>query len=467
MTKEYFDAAPFAYVAEHATARLRDFLTAAPRRAVDGANSWPELDKAALDFLNPSTEHSPTVRAVAGLDQYIDLAKNLHSPNYMGHQVPPPVPLAGVMDFMVGTLNQGLAVSEMSPFASAIERAVVKKFCDKLGWAKGDGFATSGGTLANLTAILCARNFKNPTSWQQGVNRSQRLIVGSDSHYSVDRAMGVLGCGTDQLIKVPVDAHRRLTGEGVAQAIQQVGRDKVFAVVASSPSTPIGAIDELEKIAKVCQENEIWLHVDGVHGLPFLFSEQYKSRLDGIAQADSVSWDAHKMMHVPSLCSFVLFREGKRSLHSFRTQASYLFDDAENAPIEGGLRTFECTKRALSAPLWLVWGTYGDKVFSDIVDHCLRLTQQGYELLSADKELTAPFAPDSNILVFRFADAKGRKSLVRDVRQQLLHEGNFYITQSTIDGEDYFRLTLINPLTELENIAALVKRLKELRDLIA
>jgi L-2,4-diaminobutyrate decarboxylase len=418
----------------------------------------------------------PAERATALLALCASVGVKLHSPNYMGHQVPPPIPAVAAAEALIAGMNQGLAVNELSPFASAMERVMIRRLRQVIGWtdAAVAGICTSGGTLANTTAILAARNRAFPKAWKHGITREERpvLMTSIDSHYSIARSMGVLGLGTENLVTIPVDDRRRMRVDRLESSINQQ-RDsggQVFCVVASAPATPAGSIDDIDAIADVCERLGVWLHVDAVHGASFLFSEHLKSRMRGIHRADSVAWDAHKMLHVPSLCTFLLYRNLTDSFLAFENRASYLFDDDDQhrAVQDGAKRTFECTKRALAAPLWFVWALYGHQAFAEICERCVWLAEKLYSLLDESTDFQVPYVPDSNIVCFRYAptvlplDTMQLNDLQQRIRQQLLAERDFYLTQTTIDGQIFLRTTLINPLTEDRNLLNLLTAIRRI-----
>jgi L-2,4-diaminobutyrate decarboxylase len=439
-----------------------------------------KIARALIDEENNGSDHLDRFSKVAS--EYRKYGVQLHSPQYMGHQVPPPLPFAGAMDGLVGGMNQGLAVAEMSPFATAIEEVLVTKLCETIGYdAKSSGgVATSGGTLANLTAILAARNRAFPNSWQDGCATAPNacMITSQESHYSISRSAGIIGTGLKNIIAATTNAQRQMTGASVRASIENARKDgkNIFCVVASAPSTPIGAIDEIDAIADVCREYGIWLHVDAVHGGPMIMAgAPWSSALEGINKADSVSWDAHKMMHVPSLCTFVLYRKKLDALLPFENRATYLFEETQDGSmsIDLGKRTFECTKRALSAPLWAIWSTYGTKVFQDINARCLQFTRHAHELINGRAGFESPYTPQSNILVFRYVGTNRPVQSVTQlnelqikIRKSLMQSGEHYITQATLDGVVHLRLTLINPLTDTPHLKKLLSDIEAIGTVI-
>src|SRR5262249_25965069 len=154
---------------------------------------------------------------------------------------------------------------------------------------------------------------------------------------------------------VPVDDRFRMQPEALAQAKREAeerGR-KVIAVVASAGSTATGAFDPLDAIADFCAAHGLWLHVDGAHGARAMLSPTHRARLAGLSRADSIVWDAHKMMMMPALVTAVLFRDGKRSYQAFAQEASYLFEERslDDEWHNAATRTLECTKLMMGMKL--------------------------------------------------------------------------------------------------------------------
>lgn len=416
-------------------------------------------------------------------DRFEELARlvlargqNLHHPRYVGHQVPASIPLAGLFDALGAMTNQVMAVYEMGPFVTAVEKVLAERLGAKIGWPEGTfaGFATHGGSLANLTALLTARNVALPQAWEQGLATagSPVLITGADSHYSIARAAGVLGLGTEQVVKAELDSRRRMDPVRLNALLRQLRDDgrPVIAVAASGCATPIGAFDPLPEIADVCRRWNVWLHVDAAHGGAALFSDRHRSLLDGIDQADSVVWDAHKMLFVPALCAFVFYRNAVHRYEAFRQSAPYLFDPAApgGADFDLGLQTLECTKRAAALGLWGVWSIFGPGLFADLVDLTFDLTRQLHGLLTEQTDFTPLHEPQCNILAFRYLPSElagASPAAVGDfqlaLRRHVIESGDFYLVPVRIDGVGALRMTLINPLTTVQDLHDLLDTLRQ------
>lgn len=411
------------------------------------------------------------------VEQTLSHGQNLHHPHYVGHQVPACLPLAGLFDAITSVTNQVMAIYEMGPWATAVERAVVERLGETIGFAPGSftGLVTSGGSLANLTALLTARNVVLGDSWSKGLASQQTapvLVTHAEAHYCVTRSAGILGLGTEQIVRVPVDEKRRMDVNQLDEILTDLRNKNVpiVAVSAAACATPIGAFDPLKQIAEVCRRHEVWLHVDAAHGGAACFSSEHRHLVAGLQLADSVVCDAHKMMFMPALCAFVFYRNPKHRYAAFQQTAPYLFDPSAPgmAVYDNGISNLECTKRAAAMGLWGVWSMFGSELFEALVDSTFALSQEFYELLSDQDDFSVYCQPECNILVFRYLPAELGNSSEPEIddfqlrlRRAVIQSGDFYLVQTRIDGRSYLRTTIMNPLTTSANVQELLDGLRE------
>lgn len=418
-------------------------------------------------------------RSFAGIvQQMLDRGHNLHHPRYIGHQVPAPVPIAGLFDAVGAVTNQVMAIYEMGPWATAVERALVQRLGQQIGWPSDSfaGLVTHGGSLGNLTALLTARNVVLEGAWESGVDFRDKkpvLVVQGDAHYSVARAAGVIGLGTKQVVRAALDERRKLDPQKLDEQLGTLmaSGHRVVAVSACACATPIGAFDPLREVAAVCRRRGVWLHVDAAHGGAALFSRRYRHLLDGVDQADSVVWDAHKMMFMPALCAFVLYRDKRHRFETFRQEAPYLFDPSAPgmAEYDSGMATLECTKRAAAYGLWGTWSLFGPQLFEDLVDVTFDLGRLFHEKLLTAEDFVPLHDPECNIVAFRHVPAamttappETLGAFQRELRRRLIESGKFYIVQTNHGGIGALRVTIINPLTTSDDLDELLQSLREL-----
>lgn len=396
----------------------------------------------------------------------IDQSMHQHHPRCVGHQVAVPDPVAPLFDLLGSVLNNGMASYESGPASSAMERNVVRWLAKQLGWTdEADGFLTSGGTLGNLTALLAARQERAGYDvWREGAHQRPLAVLTSEhAHYCVSRAVQVMGWGTDGAIAVPVDEHHHLRAAALADGARRAreGGRHVIAVVATAGSTPTGAFDPLEEIGAFCREHDLWLHVDGAHGASVALSPRYRSLLAGIERADSVVWDAHKLMRQSALATAVLFRRTERSYQAFSQQAAYLYEDSgERVPwFDYGQRNMECTKRMMSLTLYGLLHVTGAEAIGSYVTAQLDLARAFAERIesSDDFELTA--RPEANIVCFRHRSSDDAQQDA--LRKRVIQSGRYFLTRTTLAGRTTLRVTLMNPHTSLADLDGLLAALRD------
>ncbi len=409
------------------------------------------------------------------IDTILAKSIDLHHRHYVGHQVAPPPPLAAVFDAVSSLTNQGAAVYEMGPWSSAVETALVEELGKTFGLPAGGftGFATHGGSLGNLTALLTARNIRFPESWTKGfpAGRTPVLLTHGDVHYSISRAAGILGIGTEQVVRLPLDPERRIDVPALDQRLAELREQgtPILAVVACAGTTLTGAFDRLHELADVCQRHDVWLHVDAAHGGPTAFSSRFRHLVAGLERADSFLCDAHKMMFTPALCAFVFHRYPGERFATFAQEAPYLYDPSAPgmAEFDYGLLTLECTKRAMTYTVWGLWSLLGPQVFADLVERTFDLGRHLGDALRRAPDFDLLHDPQSNIVVFRYAPPETADwprervgQLNRDIRRAIIKSGEFYFVQTAIGGAGALRAVVMNPLTRPDDLDALLDRIR-------
>jgi L-2,4-diaminobutyrate decarboxylase len=407
------------------------------------------------------------------LAEVVERSNHLHHPGYVGHQVTPPLPAAALCDLVGSLLNNGSAVYEMGPVTTAFERLVIGELAGHLGMPAGaDGVFTSGGSAGNLTALLAARQARAGFDvWSDGNAGGPPLafLCSAEAHYSLGRALQIMGLGAKAAWPVPVDDRFRLDPTqlpAVRRAAEAAGY-RVIGAVASACSTATGAFDPLEAIADFCEHGGLWLHVDGAHGASVAFSDRHRSLVQGIARADSVVWDAHKLMLMPALVTAVIFRDGRRSYEAFAQQASYLF--AEVSPEQQWFnlagRTLECTKLMMSLKVYAALALHGPAFFGGYVDGMFALTQSFAGAIEAAPDFELALRPQANIVCFRHRPAGLAPGPELDrrqaqVRQRLIEAGSFYMVQTRLPAGLHLRTTLLNPFTTIDHLRDLLQAIR-------
>lgn len=396
---------------------------------------------------------------------------NLQHPRYMGHQVTAPLPITAITGMLTQLVNNGLAVYEVGNTACVLERLVIDTLAQALGYTpEAGGLLTSGGTLANLTALLTARAMIPGTDvWENGQQEKMALMVSEEAHYCVDRAVRVMGWGEEGIIKIPVNETFSMRTDLLPEYYAEAKRKgiRVIAVVGSACSTSTGAYDDLEAIAAFCKEHNLWFHADGAHGSAVAFSQKHKHLVKGIEQADSVVTDFHKLLLVPGLATAVVYKNGLHAFNTFKQEAQYLWNKTTGTDHYNlGKKTFECTKLMMSVKIASILYAHGTKVWEEFVDNVHENGQLFAQAVAARSSLELALNPQSNIVCFRYikgiTNTEDANRINRAIRSKLLENGNFFIVQTTLKGKVYLRVTLMNPFTSVEDMNGLLDEVEKI-----
>ena len=406
---------------------------------------------------------------------YLTNSQHMHHPRYIGHQVASHHLSSGIADIIQGVINNPMAIYEMGPSAVVIEQTVINWMLEKAGWLhkdditdftenpqSGAGILTHGGSMANLTALLAARASIAPNSWETGTP-SELVVMGPQvSHYSIARAISIMGLGSQAYLPVGVSSTEVMIPDMLPKVYQQAmdSGQQVMAVVANACATATGLYDPLEEIGHFCREHDLWYHVDGAHGASALLHDDTKHYLNGLQMADSMIWDTHKMLRTTTLCAAALFRKQESLATTFRQKGSYLFHDKEEPGFDLMPYTIECTKAAIGTKLYWVLATQGERAVANYVKQQYDITAQMHALISTESDFACPYLPQANILCFKYTDGPDSNDYQLTLRNEVVKRGKFYITSAEVKGIRYLRMTVINELTTLDDITALLQHIR-------
>lgn len=261
------------------------------------------------------------------------------------------------------------------------------------------GVFTSGGTAANLSAMVTAReSFR-----QKEANRGKKgLILTSSGAHSSIRAMAKV-IDVDLL---QVETEDRMSGEMLQRAIEGLDpgqRDRLFAVVATGGTTNAGIIDDLSGIGAVCREEGLWFHVDAAYGGGALVADSVRPLFNGIELADSVTIDPHKWLFSPYDCGAVLYREPQLALEAHQQEGSYLdiFRDEGARGFNPADYQIQLTRRLRGLPLWFSLATHGTDKYKWAVERGIHLARQSGEMIRQEPHLELVREPSLSCVLFR------------------------------------------------------------------
>ncbi len=474
--KKAFDTNLFEEQSELILTKIENYLKHSKNtvKGVDVQNPH-DLMKEVLSIMNSNKDASLNEKLSTIVDLYLKTGVQANSPGYMGRQFSSVFPIAGVFDFISSMLSQPSSFYEAAQLPSVV-RVFMAKELNKFIKYQEDEFdmvTTSGGSLANLTALLSARNYYFPEFWKKGILSVKQgevpaIAVSEEAHYSIIRTVEMLGLSRHNIIKLPTNHKKQVDISQVETTLSEAKENgfKVFCIVANAATTAVGAFDPIDKLAEIAEEQDCWLHVDGAHGASFLLSEKQRKKLKGIHKADSITWDAHKMMFIPGTCSMLFYKEKHKSKLAFRQKASYVFEAEEDeyTKYDGAKKNIECTKRPMIMNLWGVWTFHGASVFEEKIDYLCDLTQRAYQELKKEEGFEVLHHPEANMLCFRYKPLQEDHSRIADfqlkIRNQLKANGNFFISKVSLDGEIALRVVFMNHNTQLNHFKTLLEEIK-------
>ncbi|MFH0784296.1 MAG: pyridoxal-dependent decarboxylase [Pseudomonadota bacterium] len=366
-----------------------------------------------------------------------------------------------VGEIITALTNASACTFESAPVSTLMEKFMIREMLDLVGFTGGEGQMTTGSSNANMIAMMAARNSANPSIKQAGLFGQQKLFafVGADAHYSMDRAANILGIGGDQLIKVPLDPLGAMLPGELERAIIRVVESGglPFFVAATAGTTVRGGYDSLEALLPLRDTYGFWLHVDGAWGGSAVLSPRLRRQyLPGLAQADSFSWDFHKMLGATLMCNILLVNRGTQALATALSagDGSYLFRNENIAEMEDlGPASLQCGRRVDSLKWFLDWKFFGREGLAARVEKSLDLCAYAEEVVNRSPELELVVPRTSFNICFRFKVAEEESNAFNiALRNTLYEEGVTLVGVAYIDGKLVMRLLVINPAAEPADI---------------
>jgi glutamate/tyrosine decarboxylase-like PLP-dependent enzyme len=341
--------------------------------------------------------------------------------------------------------------------AAAMELAVIGWFRRFCGFPEtAAGLFVSGGSAANLTALHTARATK------LGDRIDNATIYFSDqSHYSIERALRVIGFAREQFRKIPSDDSFRLPMDPLREAIRadrEAGL-RPFCVVANAGTTNTGAVDPLPDLADLCAKERLWLHADGAYGASSVICERGRKKLAGLERVDSLSLDPHKWLFQPFECGCVLVRDATQMKSAFQLMPEYMRDvhrnTAETNPADYGI---QLSRGFRALKVWLSINTFGFAAFRDAVTRGFELAEFAENELRRRRDCEILSPAEMAIVAFRFGKDDALQTKLVDL---MLRDGFAFLTSTTLKGRTALRLCTINPRTTEEDIIQTIDRLEK------
>ena len=354
---------------------------------------------------------------------------------------------AALGEFLAAGLNRYTGVSAAAPGFAAIEHGVIDWMTSLFDLGpQASGLMLSGGSTANFTGIVTARNAKLGGHFGDGV-----LYVTRHTHHSAAKAARLAGFRPDQIAVVDVDPELRMSLAHLQELVEsdrQQGRDP-FLVIASAGTTDTGTVDPLPEIADLAADQGLWMHLDGAYGGFFQLTDRGRARLAGIERADTIALDPHKGLSIPFGVGALIARDAASLVDAHQGRGAYLRDDDSYM----GIRDIaslgpELTRPTRGLSVWLPLHLHGVAPFRETLDSSLDLAQHAHNRLVTIEGIDARWVPDLSIVAFMFDD----DDLGREAWDAVNADRTVHLSPTIIEERFVLRLAILNRRSTIEHV---------------
>ena len=431
-------------------------------------NKKVKEDVHAFSFNKSNKAKEVMLHTINGLKEH---AVQVTHPSYFGLFNPRPNFPSVMADVINSYLNPQLAAWSHAPYASEVERLVIKSFCEKFGYTKDkqDGTFCTGGAEANLTAVLCALQHSFPNISDDGITSYDKLptiYCSSESHHSIEKAARIVGLGKRSVVKIPVNDNLTMNTEALKKQIKMSknNNQKPFLIVGTAGTTGAGTIDDLDEIAKISKEEGLWFHVDAAYGGGAIITD-IKDSLKGIEYSDSITLDLHKFFSVPMATSLFLTSDVSVLHHTFGVRTAYMPEDGDpKKVIDPYVHSIQWSRRFIGLKIYLPLAVFGWDGYAKMLSHQIEMGRIMRKLLT-DQGWTIENQSEFPIICFTLPEIADDNGLVQSIVDQLNVSGETWMSSYPIKGKLTLRIQIANYETQIEDLEKFVsflsKTLKE------
>lgn len=395
-------------------------------------------------------------------------------PQFYGYINGSVAPIGVLAELLASAINPNVGGWSLSPVATQIEKQAVRWICELVGYPPdAGGLFVSGGNMANMVGFLAARAAQNTADLRtRGLaEAAPRLTVyaSSETHTWIQKAADLFGLGTDAIRWVETDAQLRMNVQDLRRRLRDdvVQGHQPFLVVASAGTVSTGAIDPIRELRALCDEQGLWLHVDGAYGAPAAMLDEADVDLKALATADSLAADPHKWLYVPFEAGCTLVRDPQALLNAFSYRPAYYhFEGKEDDPrtnfYELGLQNTRGF-RALKA--WLAIRHAGRAGYQRMIRDDIRLARLLFNEAAKHPELEA-VTSSLSITTFRYIPAELRQRAHEPAIADYLNRlntailshsqsgGELFVSNAVLDGKYVLRACIVNWRTTDQHVRA-------------
>ena len=457
-------------ISSEANKLVFDYLTTISERPVRAENYAGKTTESIAAEL--STEGLPLSQLLDECRTILDLSRHNGHPRFFGYVASPSTPIGAYGDLIASALNANITCWRSGPAGTEVERMVVRWLGSLINYDRdARGLLTSGGSMANMIALLVANRRKSGAAvarsglWNSG--SPMTVYASSEVHMSIAKAADILGFGRDYVREIKCDDRQRMRLDLLRESIEADRKEglRPFCVVGSAGTTNTGVVDPLSEIAAIAKEFDLWFHVDGAYGAPGILDERKRHLFAGLELADSVSLDPHKWLYVPVDAGCLLFRDDAAARATFSTdEADYIkthgyVDEEAFAFWDYGV---ELSRRFRALKVWLTLQYYGSRRIADAISEDMSLAEYLGEVVSNsdDFELLAPV--ELSICCFRYISSETDLDKLNErIMERVQKGGRAYLSNATVNGHFALRACITNFRTTKSDIDETVAAIRD------
>lgn len=374
-------------------------------------------------------------------------------PGYLAYVPGGGLVTAALAEWLASTVNRYTGMAGPAPALVALEESVLRWLCGVFELPAGaQGIVTTGGSMANLSAVVTARSERLGEDL-----RDATLYVTEHAHHSVAKAALLAGLPRAAVRVVPCDESLRMDPAALDSLLASDPRP--FLVVASAGTTNTGAVDPLGAIADVAAAHGCWLHVDGAYGGAFQLTGRGREVLAGVERADSVTLDPHKGLFIPYGTGCLLVRDGAALRRAHSVEAGYLQDLGHELPVPNYADISpELSRASRGVRLWLPLHLHGVAAFREALDEKLDLARAFWDALGDMPSVDRMSAPALSIVPFRLRDGGDAEN--RALQERINARGRHFLSSTVLDGRFTLRICVVSHRTHRDRIDELIETVR-------
>lgn len=400
-------------------------------------------------------------------DIIVPNSTEVNHPRFLPYVLPSPNGISVFAEALAAALNQNCNLWTLSPAANAVEQRVISWFYELFSFPKeSGGIITSGGSMANLTALTVARDkYLGKNARKEGLQgRKSPLVLytSEEAHNSIDKAAAILGIGINHVRHIPCDKNFQIRTDLLKNTIIEDRRDgfSPFCVVGSAGTVTTGSIDPINDLADLCEEENLWFHIDGAYGALTVLSDRFRNKLLPIGRADSLSLDPHKFIFNPLEAGCVIVRNAEDLKSSYSFVPSYLSMVSDSDFLNYAEYGPQLSRSFKAFKVWWSLRAYGKKLYAKTIDQLFDLASYMGDLVQAEPELELMAPVNFNAVCVRYRDLDDLSN--EKILEQIVSSGFAFLGRAMVKGRFCLRACFMNLRTTRKDAEIIINEIKRL-----